>query len=553
MYALFGQITNGLKKNENIVNSYAEDRDMYVELAFAVDDRLYTVKRGMVRGKQSYLNLYAARDGQTVDETKSSISETQRHLESNIVRCDITMFLRTVFLTADQNYNFYMLKKSDKNEFVEKLFDIQAFGEMYQAMHKDLLKTDREMLSLQNRLAVLDGNAENYKSRLDEFEHRRQVEITRISEQITGMESQLEACRSEEVKQNDDVVEKFAAAARKIDAAEDEIKRKMRDLDRETADCDVRLAKLESGIEQRRKFMAKHQDVRGKLCEKCLAVFDGHYGISGYEAEIRKMSEDVSESSSAKTAFSKQRDALEAKLGEYRAKKDKALQTMQRLTQDYVRHRDRVQQLENGISYAGKELEKLRKDENPYEKMLSENGKTLNEEQGKLAEYEKRHRYLKFAENIVSQDTLRKFIIRDLVVLLNNRIKTYLTKLGAKYYVKFDEDMDYTFITERGSWEFNNFSAGGRMRIMIATSFAFRDFMQIRNGMTSNILVLDEYFDSAISSNCIENIMQILNEYCKNMHQDIYIISHRPELNQDLFDRVITVEKNNNISSIKLI
>ena len=526
---------------------------MYVELAFAVDDRLYTVKRGMVRGKQSYLNLYAAKDGQTVDETKSSISETQRHLESNIVRCDITMFLRTVFLTADQNYNFYMLKKSDKNEFVEKLFDIQTFGEMYQAMHKDLLKTDREMLSLQNRLAVLDGNAENYKSRLDEFEHQRQVEITRISEQITGMESQLEACRSEEVKQNDDVVEKFAAAARKIDAAEDEIKRKMRDLDRETADCDVRLAKLESGIGQRRKFMAKHQDVRGKLCEKCLAVFDGHYKISGYEAEIRKMSEDVSESSSAKTAFSKQRDALEAKLGEYRAKKDKALQTMQRLTRDYVRHRDRVQQLENGISYAGKELEKLRKDENPYEKMLSENGKTLNEEQGKLAEYEKRHRYLKFAENIVSQDTLRKFIIRDLVVLLNNRIKTYLTKLGAKYYVKFDEDMDYTFITERGSWEFNNFSAGGRMRIMIATSFAFRDFMQIRNGMTSNILVLDEYFDSAISSNCIENIMQILNEYCKNMHQDIYIISHRPELNQDLFDRVITVEKNNNISSIKLI
>lgn len=53
---------------------------------------------------------------------------------------------------------------------------------MYQAMHKDLLKTDREMLSLQNRLAVLDGNAENYKSRLDEFEHRRQAEITRISE-----------------------------------------------------------------------------------------------------------------------------------------------------------------------------------------------------------------------------------------------------------------------------------------------------------------------------------------------------------------------------------
>ena len=113
----------------------------------------------------------------------------------------------------------------------------------------------------------------------------------------------------------------------------------------------------------------------------------------------------------------------------------------------------------------------------------------------------------------MSQETIRKFIVKDLVVLLNNKIKTYLTKLGAKYYVEFNEDMDYNFVTSRGTYEWSNFSAGERMRIMIATSFAFRDFMSIRNGLDSNILVLDEYFDSAIDSLCVENIISILKDF----------------------------------------
>ena len=160
---------------------------------------------------------------------------------------------------------------------------------------------------------------------------------------------------------------------------------------------------------------------------------------------------------------------------------------------------------------------------------------------------------MKFAESIVSQDTLRKFIIKDLIVLLNNKIKTYLTKLGAKYYVLFDEDMDYEFVTPSGTCEWSNFSAGERMRIMVATSFAFRDFMSIRNGLNANILVLDEYFDSAIDSLCVESIISILKDYSSMQNQNIFVISHRPEVSVEQFDRLIQVEKTNNIALIKVL
>ena len=125
--------------------------------------------------------------------------------------------------------------------------------------------------------------------------------------------------------------------------------------------------------------------------------------------------------------------------------------------------------------------------------------------------------------------------------------------MGSLYTVIFDSDMNYEFITDGGKCEFGNFSAGERMRIMIATSFAFRDFMSIRNGLSSNILILDEYFDSAIDSACIENILSILREYSNSYNQNIFLVSHRYEVSDDQFSNIIQIEKTKNISKINYI
>jgi len=192
---------------------------------------------------------------------------------------------------------------------------------------------------------------------------------------------------------------------------------------------------------------------------------------------------------------------------------------------------------------------RIENETNPYIELVESNKKDIDKEEDQLRTESDSYRYLKAAETVVSQDTLRKFIISDLIGLLNNKIKTYLTKLGAKYTVEFDSDMNYEFITGGGRCEFNNFSAGERMRIMIATSFAFRDFMSIRNGLTSNVLVLDEYFDSAISSSCVRRMLDLLEEYARN-GQNVFVISHRSEVDQDIFDHIVTVEKKNDISRI---
>lgn len=164
LYVLFGQLQTKIK-NENIVNKYTKDKDMDLVLSFSVDGENYKIRRGLAKGKSSYLSLLKVADGSEVDITKSTIPETQDFIEREVIHCDVTIFLRTMLLTADQAYNFYMLKKSDKKEFVEKLFDIGVFEDMYKLIHRDNLALEKESLASQNRILVLNKSNDDYKHR----------------------------------------------------------------------------------------------------------------------------------------------------------------------------------------------------------------------------------------------------------------------------------------------------------------------------------------------------------------------------------------------------
>lgn len=111
--------------------------------------------------------------------------------------------------------------------------------------------------------------------------------------------------------------------------------------------------------------------------------------------------------------------------------------------------------------------------------------------------------------------------------------------------------MNYTFVSDGVECEYDNFSSGEKARLMIASCFAFRDFMYIRNSFSSNILVLDEFIDSAIDGLAIESILEILKDFSVLWKQNIFCISHRTEMSNDVFDHVIQLVKTNNISKIE--
>lgn len=551
LYVLFGQLQTKIK-NENIVNKYTKDKDMDLVLSFSVDGEDYKIRRGLAKGKSSYLSLLKVVDGSEVDITKSTIPETQDFIEREVIHCDVTIFLRTMLLTADQAYNFYMLKKSDKKEFVEKLFDIGVFEDMYKLIHRDSLTLEKESLASQNRILVLNKSNDDYKHRQTTYEESRRAKVKVISESIARLEKEYADAKSIESKSNASVVSKLEAALDSLREEYDKDSDHIRALQADIGKVDVGIHKLDESKLSREAAIGKHKDIIKKLCTDCKKVFMAHYSLDAIANELKEIKSKREQLEASRSAITSEINGISASAKDKKAKIDKAKAKLRELTEVSSKTSRELARAEAALNESKSSLEKEKTSANPYDDLISKCKKDIEEEIAKLASIEDRANYLKFAEGIVSQDTIRKFIIRDLVVLLNNKIKTYLTKLGAKYYVEFDEDMDYEFMTSSGTYEWSNFSAGERMRIMVATSFAFRDFMSIRNGLNSNILVLDEYFDSAIDSQCVESIISILKEYSRSQDQNVFVISHRPEVNIDQFDRLILVEKTNDIAEVKV-
>ena len=548
-YVLFGQIQSGIK-NQNIVNRHAKDKDMRLVLDFSVDDVDYRIARGLNKGKNSYLNLYKI-DGDEVDITLSTIAETQNFIETQILHCDMSMFLRTILLTADNTYNFYTLKKADKKEFVEKLFDISIFGDMYNSIHKDLLALDKNIFSHQNQLIVLNKNAEMYESKKISFENEKNKQMSLLNESISTYQTMYDNESANDVNVNSAAVQKITDAMEKIEAAQQKNDVERQEILSQENKISLAMHKLKASIDQNMKLIDKHTVILNKLCNDCKPVLAKYYNVDTATEEnaiatskIDKLQQKLDDLSKQKTANIVMKEKLTEKM-------KLAKQKIKDLTSQFNEHRAQLESINLKLHSFKQQLENQKNKTNPYDELIASNQKQIKDENSQIDVLAQKHNYLKMAESIVSQDTLRKFIISDLIALLNNRIKTYLTKLGANYYVVFDSDMNYEFVAQNGTCEFGNFSGGERMRLMIATSFAFRDFMSIRNGLTSNILILDEYFDSAISSSCIENLLGIIKGYRDHMNQNVFVISHRPEVSLDNFDAILCVEKTNGISKVK--
>ena len=375
LYALFGQLY-GKIKNENVVNKYASDRDMRVSLQFDVDGQPYRVVRGLAKGKNSYMELYSGDD----DVTKSSIAETQDFLEKEIIMCDVQVFMRTILLTSKQTYNFYEMNKADKKEFVERLFDISAFGNMYKAMHRDLLEYEKKILAGQNRLLVLNRQDEEYKSRSAAFAERRDADVRRAEEDLAAAEKRLEELRKVEVKSHAEETAKLKAATAKIDAARRELAQKQAELEEKRHSADLAAYKAKSEADGKQAVLDKNSAIIGKLCGECRTVFKKHYNIDTYEDDIKKLSEKARllTESASKAADAKKK--LQDKNAELDAKRVKIEDAAAKLTERYNQASSRIAAAEGEVIRLEQEGARLRKQENPYKSMIASNAESIKSE-----------------------------------------------------------------------------------------------------------------------------------------------------------------------------
>ena len=552
LYVLFGELQYQIK-NQNLRNRYSTDKIMSVELLFHADaDRRFRLIRGL-KGNASFIDLKEIDENENIihDLNRSSIAETDKFIQREIIHCDISIFLRTIILSSDQNYNFFKLTPAAKRDFIEKLFNISTFGDMYQMIHRDALKLDKDIASKQSGILVLKGNDETYSQKMKQFEIERTEKMKNIKSELEEYVKKYAELMSTEVGYDtaelsvyhskvDEINAAMAKLDKFIDTASDKKKKLLYSKTKNTASIDHKLEILNG-----------YDGLLNSVCEHCNPVIVKYFNLDECRESINQLSADSVE-------IDKKLKDLNAKFE--KAKKNKAtlddkrneiidqIYNMTSKSKEINKQRDAYQIKINSLSNS---YDSLSASNNPYTDLVESNLQNLSAETDILNQMNEKYSYLAMAENIVAADTLKKFIVKDLVNLLNIKIKYYLAKLGGNFECEFDENMNCEFHTPGGNCDYANFSSGEQMRLMIATCFAFKDFMQTRNNFNSNILILDEFIDSGIDSLAITGVVQILQDFVKMHGQTIYVISHRTgDLDNSKFDSIIQVIKEKNFSRI---
>ena len=565
VYCLYGQLQTALV-NKFIKNRYAEDSETYVDLHFVANKVQYHLRRSLNRAAQTSLVLKRVdvKHGVEIDLNKSSVNETQDFLEREILHCDISIFLRTVLLSSDQTYNFFTLKPALKRDFIEKLFNIGVFTEMYKLIHNDNLKNKKEIVAGQNRMLVLTKNNDEFRHRKEQYENKLQEEREYIVKQLgelkkefsatSGLSAVASAVTTDGVVAFEAYVNATEAQLQKLADTRQELNRLYNKLRDTQSTFETKLAQQRSVVSVNSTLVSSHSTVVKKLCDKCRPVVRKFYDLETAEKAMEDANKEI-EKLSAKIEKAKEKLVdIQCRINETSASERNLMAELSKRTIEVNNEKNRIAKIQAELSSLESKLadveKKIADGDNPYTELLEKNIVELETENGAMEKLETKKNYLDFSEDIVNQDSLKKFIVRDLVGVLNSRMKHYLSKMGAAFSCEFNENMDYKFTTSGGECDYNNFSAGERMRLMIASCLSFRDFMATRNNLTSNILVLDEYIDSNLDTTAINGIMDILKEFKRLYGQNIFVISHRKEIDNSLFDSIVMIEKHDNTSTI---
>lgn len=594
VFAIYGEPINTMK-GTHISNWNAKpSEDVTVTLEVDNDNKKYIISRSLIgkkKGQELHVYDVTNEDAPGEEITRSTIAETQRMIETDIVPCGKDGFVRCIYLTADQNYNFFKLSKSAKNEFFESLFELTAYSNMYTILHRKTLDESNSQIATSRTIDQLTQNIEKLKRERDEAE-KNQEGIKRAEQSIADANNALcDFIARKNLTVNDDysivfnVDESYnnivtegktlserskngKAEIEKIDAEIRKLENTLHTIDADINTLKNNISAANKGIAYKKSIIEKHSNITDILCDDCLPKFRTEMNFNEIEtsiqtdySEIERMKREIDEYLAEKPKIS---DAITLKTN-IKCKYAQAVESFDKRIMELrtliatTKERQSALQIElntyvTAVSNAKATYEQMVKcATNSFNQPIAVLEASLADARKQYAEHNSNVAHYKALESILKPENIRKSVVSDMLKELNFRISGYLSKMGYNYSCTFDENFEASFASSTGkSAEYNNFSSGERMRLGIACCLAFKDFMQVRLNIHSNILAIDEYIDSNLDPLAVNGIMDLIRYMVANEQLSAFIISHRSEVINSLADGEIRVIKENDESKLEI-
>ena len=524
-FVLYGKSYRGCNKPK-LINS-VNCGDSVVEIEFETMKKTYKIVRGQ---KPNIFEIY--QNGVLLNQDAKA-KDYQVYLESNILKMNFKSFTQIIVLGSTNYKPFMTLTAMDRRDVIEDLLDIQIFSKMRKVL-KEFTSDNNHMIAEQEgKMKSVDDKIEMQKKHIksikqrddDKTEVKREElevtenEICQISKEITEIEIEVDV-RLQTIKDQIEV----STNIRKMSDYKSRMQTKLKDY-----------KKVE-------RFYTSGGD-----CPTCEQAIDKDFAnklLEGQETKVCELSDGIEDICD------------EIKKCEVRMESIRLVEVEIRKLQSIISERNgRVSGLNRYVRSLNEEIIKSSdagEDVQEYEdtlKTLEDSIDSLQDERGMMTAYKNN---LKVSEMILKDNGIKSKIIKEYLPSMNQLINKYLTALD--FFVEFtlDENFKETVKSRfRDEFSYESFSEGEKFRINIAILLAWRDVARMKNSSHTNILILDEVFDSSLDSEGVDEFVKLLQAVTENdVH--VMVISHRGDTMLDKYDRIYKLTKTKGFTTMSM-
>lgn len=524
-YALYGHIIRSEVRKENLIN-LINGKAMLVTVEFEKNGIKYKIERGR---KPNILRFFVNDEEQKsedVDESQGDSRETQKHIES-LLCMSHTMFKHLVALNT-YTEPFLSLKAGEQREVIEQLLGITLLSEKAEVLKTTLKETKDNIQSETFKIDGIKKANENVQKSIESLALKSSAWSNKKDEDLVNLAkaiADLEAVDIENELIQHDKLKSYDEQAAKI-----------KSLKKESATLEAALGQAEKTVKKYEKELATLKD---KKCHACEQELQDHKHGELFESARRHLEEAGTYLDTINADLIKVNGELD-KIGDINGRPNTYYETLT----EALGHK-------NNLANLVAELEKRAVEQNPYDEQIEELKKTAIQEiswdtVNTLIKYRDHQDFL--LKLLTNKDSfIRKKIIDQNLTFLNKRLGYYVDRLGLPHTVVFQNDLTVV-ITQLGKdIDFYNLSRGEGNRVILATSFAFRDVWE-NLYQPINLLFIDELLDNGTDASGVEKSLSILKKMGRERDKNVFVISHRDEL-LGRVDNILRVIKENGFTS----
>ena len=519
-FALFGKPHRNINKPQ-LVNT-VNNKNCVVEVTFVIGKSQYKVVRGI---KPNVFEIWKNDD--MINQSSHS-KEYQKILEQNILKLNHKSFHQIVVLGSSSFVPFMQLPAQHRRDVIEDLLDINVFSKMNSLLKEKTAMLRDKMKDLSFKLDVENNKIETQKKYISDLKALNKTAKEQKDVQVNKLRKDLASLSKENAEISSEVEDKQKPLEKELN--------KLHDRKQVFVQYNAQFRQQMSQVVKESKFYEENENC--PTCSQEITESVRNDKLQSSKEKAKELKDAMDEASIKSGEIEDSIKQVSDDLNAIRAKQS----TVNSNNQTIARIQNEIEYLEKELNQTGdletakEELEAMQNTANEFnmDKFV------LNED----------YSYNNVMSEMLKDTGIKTKIIKQYIPVINKLVNQYLQILD--FYVHFDLDESFTETIRsrhRDQFSYDSFSEGEKQRIDLALLFTWRMIAKMKNSISTNLLLLDETFDSSLDHDGVENLMKILHSLDEN--SNTFIISHKGDILDGKFKDKIEFVKEKNFSKIK--